>query len=284
MAFSIKDIRGPVDKIGSQILPLEKDILQAQQQIAPGQLDLVSQLLRQAQGRGNIIDQGQQIRGDDRFDSAQNDLNLLQGVGGERALAARDLLDRLSPEQAALRQQAGQSSVDLLRSLDPNKLSGSELADTERFVNRSNVQSGVADSGSNSAAIRNALQFSDRLQARRAQLSQALGTVMPQINNLSSQSFNAGNTLPGFNMGTAQFQGIQSAPVGTQTIGLGHTVLGGKGNAPKAAGFNWQNAAGGAVAGGVSGAAAGSAFPGPGTIIGGGIGAILGGVAGGLGN
>jgi len=260
--------------IGEGLEPMEQYLLDAQGNIEPQRIDLLEKLYTQLNSEGGLAEQGRDFNRTEREFSAQTDLDLLQGVGGDRARAAQQLMDELNPEQASARRQAGISAEQLLQSLDPNKLSGGELAETERFVNRSNVSGGVADSGSNTAAIKNALQFSDRLQARRAQLGSALGTVMPGINSLGTNAFQGGSSGLINNQGISQFQGLQNGPVGQNTMGISgmltnnnvpvgakdpsmfQTILGTLQGSAQGAQKGFQS---GGVAGGIAGGIAGGA-------------------------
>jgi len=208
------------DAIGDQITPSEQYLLDSQREIEPQRMDLLRNLYKQLNEAGGLAEQGREFNRQERLSSAGIDLELLKGVGGERAMAAQDLLDRLNPEQAAARKMAGSRAEDLLRALDPNSISENEVAGAERFSNRTNIGRGTADSGSNTAAIRNALEFSDRLNARRMQLSSALGTVMPSIQSLGTNAFQGGSTGIMSNTGAGQFQGLQNGPVGANAMGI----------------------------------------------------------------
>lgn len=152
-----------------------------------------------------------------RLGTAQSDFDILSTVGRQLTgeLAAQDR--SINPEFYAGREATVGRGLDLLKGLDPNKLTEAEIANVERTQNRNNIGRGVANSGSNISAISNALGFDDRLQAKRGQLNNVLssfGSILPGLRTEFNPALAMGrggadlsalsSILPGQGIGTAQ--------------------------------------------------------------------------------
>lgn len=141
--------------------------------IAPQQAALQAELYRLYGPQLN--DTGSDIARSNALSQAETD-RLVTGSPGAQALVSNtnDLQKTLDPEFYKNREIASSKFQDLLSGMDPNKLTSGEIANVERTNNRSNIGRGIADSDSNIGAIGNALQFDNRLQAKKSALSQAL--------------------------------------------------------------------------------------------------------------
>ncbi len=94
------------------------------------------------------------------------------------------------PEFFNIRDAIGKSATALIAGQDPNKLTGSEIANTERATNRSNIGRGLEGSGSNTAAVSSALTFDNKLQQKRNNLLNTLTNIGNFSPNLKSGAFN----------------------------------------------------------------------------------------------
>lgn len=213
---------------------------------------------------GPLLSQiGSQIQEQEAGANIGADIRNIQG-GGRELLGEAISLDRMAnPEFYAMREATGKGYTDLIGGMDPNKLSGSEMANVERGVNRLNARTGNINTGDATTTASNALTFDDRLQAKRDRFGQAL-SLFPGLSTASQSNINAypiasgrGATQP--NVGTAQFQqgqfGQQTAQGLAQNIqeqGLFRQQL--RGNQRPAADFGNQSfQALGSAAGGMGG-------------------------------
>src|SRR5213075_2028490 len=96
------------------------------------------------------------------------DASLLGGAGKDVTQRTLELNKLVDPEFFNLRSGIASKGQELLAGQDPNKLSEAERAEVERNVNRSNVGRGVVGSGSQTAAIGNAMSFGNKLTDKRS--------------------------------------------------------------------------------------------------------------------
>jgi len=145
-----------------------------------------------------------------------SDLALLKGPG--REITHETLLQQMmaDPEYYTQRAQMAQRAGQLLGGLDPNNLTGAELTNAERAGNRINIGQGTANTGSNSAALKGALQFDDRLQRKRSMLSGVLSNLGNILPNFKTNTFNyaASTGETGRGSGQGQFQSSLENPQG----------------------------------------------------------------------
>lgn len=144
------------------------------------------------------------------------DLSLLRGGGRDITQETLNQMMLADPQFFALREALSGKYGDLLSGMDPNQLTGAELTNAERSLNRSNIGEGTANTGSNTAALKGALQFDDRLQKKRMNLNtvlSSLGGVMP---SLRSGAFNYGTATGqiGRETGKDVFAGALEGPKG----------------------------------------------------------------------
>lgn len=131
---------------------------------------------------------------------------------GETNLQVQKLAKQADPEFYKLRELIGQKGADLLGGMDPNKLTESEIANLERTNNRNNIGQGTANTGSNLAAVKNALTFDDRLQNKRNSLTNTLTAIGNIAPNLKSGFF--GNNTGANGQTQAQIGGTFSGNTG----------------------------------------------------------------------
>lgn len=113
-----------------------------------------------------------------RIADAQNRVNtgILQGSGKDAAIAAKTLQDTVNPEYAGVRESAAAQSKNLIDSINLSGLSGGERAEVERSLNKSNIATGNLGLDNATNAVKNAMQFGDRLSQKRAELAGAINT------------------------------------------------------------------------------------------------------------
>jgi len=204
-------------KVGNNVLAALQGYLPAYQKMiegmAPqeGQLnaDLFSQLLPQ------YADIGSQVGGADQIAGIGNDLGAINGGGLALASQAGVLEKAASPEWAASMQGANTGYQNLLSGMDPNKLSGSEMANVERGVNRLNARTGNLNVGDSTTTTSNAMTFGGALDAKRQRFGEALN-LFPGLSSASKSSVNAFDVGTGKtskpNVGIGLFNPQQGSP------------------------------------------------------------------------
>lgn len=115
----------------------------------------------------------QQIADSNAQAGAASNLGLLQGAGGDVAMAAQALQDKVNPEFKGIRTQ----TANLLNSINLNGLSEGERAAVERSLNQSDYATGNLGLDNATNAVQNAMQYGDRMQGKRAELSNIIGTA-----------------------------------------------------------------------------------------------------------
>lgn len=212
-----------------QVLPTERTLLAAQQEIAPGQMALDRDLLQQFGPEFARI--MADIDRSNRMKQSQADADILAGPGRDvmrNALAAQREAD---PEFFKAREQMGAQYDRLLGSLDdPNAgLSGSERTEIDRSLARANLGRGIATPTAQST-VANAMAFgqagAQRQQQRQAAIGQALGvgTQMAPAMRSGIDTFQMVTGRPSVNTGAERVGGAQQ--VGQQTFGMGQNFLG----------------------------------------------------------
>lgn len=200
-----------------QILPTEKATLAAQQEIAPQQAALNTQLYGQYGPELSRI--GSQIASQEASATAKT----LAGSGADLARAATSTQQIADPEYYKTRALTSDKIGELLGSINVNGLSGSERAETERYLNQQNQGRGSPDVSSNIKTVENASMFGSALQNKRNSLGQAITQ--------------ATNFLPTAKSGIDVFQTITgrpsttpnataAAPVGSQANNLTSQLFG----------------------------------------------------------
>lgn len=161
-----------------EILPTGQAQINAQQVLAPQQAALETELYRQYGPQMNQI--GSEIAAQNAAAQAQSDLALMQGPGAELVAAQRTAQEAADPEYFAARNKTLQQLERLFGSLDdPNSgLSGSQRAEMERSLARSNAQRGL-EVPTSTAAVENAMLFGQAGQAdkerKQAAIAQSVG-------------------------------------------------------------------------------------------------------------
>jgi len=207
-------------------LPHEQALLDARSVTDPQNAALDAQLFEQY---GPIFAGiGDTISGQSANRQAQNELTTLQGPGRELALAGQALNKEIDPEYYGLRANAADKFTQLLAGQDPNALSGAEMANVERGLNRTNRVNGVAEVPTSGSAISNAMTFGDALTGKRNTLLATLNAI-PQ-------------NLAAMKSGTDAFQ-VATGRSSSGAQGVGNSGLGQYGTGRQGFGTSTQGAA-----------------------------------------
>ena len=154
---------------------------------------------------------------------SQLELDLFEQFGPLLNEIGRDA----DPEFFDNREAASDSFLQLLESLDPNGLSGSEEAGVERGVNRTLNRDGDRNTGSSGASLKSALSFDDRLLKKKQTLGAVLNTF-PAVQQGSRSGIDTFQlttgrpSMPSF----SQFNPTGSRETGGLTTQFGSQFLG----------------------------------------------------------
>lgn len=200
--------RGVQDILPGLLNSIYRGMLVQAPEVAEGNLELLrilGPLFSQAEGA---------MERTGREGEIATDLALLRGGGREITEETLAQMRATDPEFFALREAMAKKYGDLLSGIDPNVLTGAEATNVERNLNRINVGQGTEGTGSPSAAIKGALQFDDRLQAKRNQLNNILTGLSSSLGSTRSGAFNYGTATGqiGRETGKDQFAGAVSGP------------------------------------------------------------------------
>lgn len=192
-----------------------------EEEIQPRQMALQTGLLQQYAPLLTAL--GIDLSGQQQLGDVANARATIAGGGRELVSDATGLDRQVNPEFYANRELGASGLQSLIGGMDPNKLSGAEMANVERGVNRLNQRRGNTNISDATTTAANALQFDDRLQQKRAAFGQALNLI-PGIQSASRSPIDAFNVATGRsssspNFGQQQFQN-------TQPTGTGQSLLG----------------------------------------------------------
>jgi len=185
--------------------------------LAQGQLDILRGFgmpFAQAQNEIDTYNQRQ---------TSQRDLDIARTTGRQMTEEQLQQAKIADPEFYKGREEYTNRMLELLKQFDPSgALTEGEIANVERTQNRNNINRGVANSGSNTAAIGNALGFDDRLMQKRDQLNSILsgfGGTLPGLRTGYNQSLTLGRDV-----GQNQMLG---SIMPTSGLGVGQNMTGG---------------------------------------------------------
>ena len=200
--------RGVQDILPGLLNSIYRGMLVQAPEVAEGNLRLLQMLGPQFAGAEGLMERI------GREGELATDLDLLRGGGREITKETLEQMKLTDPEFFAMREAMAKKYGDLLSGIDPNVLTGAEATNVERNLNRINVGQGTAGTGSNSASIKGALQFDDRLQAKRNQLNTILSGMGSNLGSTRSGAFNYGTATGqiGRDTGKDQFAGAVSGP------------------------------------------------------------------------
>ena len=194
-----------VNTVTGTVEPAQRAFIDALRRIGPGQLQAATDLFRDFGPELQRI--GEEISRAGQLEAAQTQSDVFGSSAFQSAVENAREADKIAdPTGTAAATDIG-SAISRLVDFDPNKLSGSELAEIERFTNRDNAQTGVAGVGSPTAAISNALTFGNQLNNRRQTLSNVLAQAASAIPSIRNNIFNTVTSRVTPNQaGLAQFQ------------------------------------------------------------------------------
>jgi len=200
--------RGVQDTLPGLLNSIYRGMLVQAPAVTENDLELLQQLGPQFAGAEGAMERV------GRQGEIDTDLALLRGGGREITEETLNQMMMADPQFFALREALSGKYGDLLSGMDPNKLTGAELTNAERAINRSNIGQGTANTGSNTAALKGALQFDDRLQKKRMNLNSILSSLGSIIPGLRSGAFNYGTATGqiGRETGKDMFAGALSGP------------------------------------------------------------------------
>jgi len=177
---------------------------------------------------------GQAQREEDRraaLGAVQNEFATIQGGGLQLVEQANQLEALANPEWAKNKQLVGEGYASLIGGMDPNKLSGAELANTERGINRLNARTGNLNTADATSTTANAMQFGGALDAKRQNFGQALNLFPGISSSVRSQNdpYSIATGRGAQSRVTNQGQGAMTYNPGTMsqmTSGLQGTISG----------------------------------------------------------
>lgn len=163
--------------------------------------------------------------------NVQRDLSTIRGGGRELAGEAIGLDQLANPEFYANRAVAGRGFQDLIGGQDPNKLTGGEMANVERGINRLNTSRGTPSNiGDATTTASNAMLFGDKLNKKRELFGQSLalfpGIQQGSQSGLDTYSIAKGGNATGNNASLAQLQGPQQTDVNALFGGISQGAFG----------------------------------------------------------
>jgi len=161
--------------------------------LAQGQLDIL-------RGFGMPFAQAQnEIDAYNQQQTSARDLEIARTTGREMTQEQLNQAKIADPEFYRGREEYTNRMLELLKQFDPSgALTEGEMANVERTQNRNNIGRGTSNSGSNTAAIANALGFDDRLMQKRDQLNSILsgfGGTLPGLRTGYNQSLTLGRDV-----------------------------------------------------------------------------------------
>lgn len=185
--------------------------------IAPQEQALQLQLLEKF---GPLFSKvGQDLATQEAEAGISRDLALSKGPGMDLVKQATEIDRAANPEFYGMRETTAKGYTDLIEGQDPNKLTGAELSNVERGVNRLNARTGNLNTGDATTTVGNAMTFGDELGKKRDRFSSALN-LFPGISAASRSPVDAfavstGKSSNTPNFGQQNFQ-IQNGQFTTQ--------------------------------------------------------------------
>lgn len=159
--------------LSDNVLPYQQALLEAQKVVEPQQVQYALENYKRYGPEFNAL--GNQIAAENATANAQRELDVLNGTGS--ALIQRGIaLDKeLNPEFYRTRELVNNSYGNLVGSIDPNKLTGSETAEIERNLGRTGELAG-------SRGWTSALAFGEALNRKKDRLASVLAQGPGLIN------------------------------------------------------------------------------------------------------
>jgi len=191
-------------------LPTAQEIQRISEQITPQENLLTLRQLQQFAPQLTTL--GTQLAGQSQRGGIENDIAAILGSGQNLVGNALQLDMLVNPQFYNMRQLAGSGIEQLLGAQSPSRLSGAELAETERGLNRYNASRGnvnVTDATTTAAA---AGAFGNKLAEKQARFAQSL-SLIPSLSGISRAPIDT--------FGIATGRGNQYNPLGVQNVSTG---------------------------------------------------------------
>ncbi len=204
----------------ASILPNEQAIAGASTAVSP-QYAALQTALYDVFGR-DVNRIGSEIDAANRAARVGSDLNLLQGQGRDAVRAATDTAAIADPEFYAARQATGARLNDLLAPA----LSGGEVEEITRALNRTRAQEGSLSVPSAQSTVENAMTFGNALRDRMGSAVQTATAALPSLRSGMDTTSLATGAGAGPNTGESRFVGVQTG-LGDQSQNTANNFLGG---------------------------------------------------------
>ncbi len=221
-----RNLPGIMKAYSTSVQPYEQKLLDAQKNILPQQNQLQYDQYNQYAPQLNEL--GQRVNASNAEAQSRSDLNVLRGTGGKLTQAALDAQRKADPEYYKTREGVGAGFLNMLGGMDPNKLTGSEMANVERGVNRLNNRSGNSNGGVPLNAISNAMTFGDELTNKRQGYAQTLGLggqlMQPMKSGIDTFQLTTGRPSQN-NPAAGQFLGVNQNSFGAQGQNMAGNVF-----------------------------------------------------------
>jgi len=207
--------------------PYEQALVNARGNIDPQNLALDESLARYFMPRFSQI--GSDIQRQEAMNTANTELGVLSGPGAAMVREGNALNREVDPEYYATRAVGAQKLTDLLNGQDPNRLTGAEMANVERGLNRTNMTNGTLNVPASGSAIKNAMTFGSALDTKRNTLLNTINAVPQNLAAMKSgfDAFQVATGRPsyGANPTTGQYATGRQG-FGQNVSGMGMGLLG----------------------------------------------------------
>lgn len=209
----IQYLPGLLQTTANQTLPVGQTEQNAQNILAPQQQQLQNQLYSQnAPGLYNTGNQLNALQSQAGISQALGNLNSSQGQQLSQAAITAD--QQANPQYYAALNQAGGQLSNLLGSINLGGLTGSETAQVQRGLAQQDAQKGITNSPSQTAAVSNAMNFGTALQAKQANLANAINTATSFLpasrTGVNTFAVGSGQSTTQSNPGASQFLGVNA--------------------------------------------------------------------------
>ncbi len=202
----IANLPAYMEVVNKQMAPEARAKLETEKEISPQYQQLMTDLYKKF--APELAKTGAEVDTISRTGSAEGDVSLLRGAGGQAVRGLSALDKEVNPEYYATRSAGASKLGELLGSINL----GNANPEAERLISQENQRSGNAAVPSATGTVSNALSFGNELQKRRDALGQAINTASGFLTPASG-TFNTANIALGkgpTNTGLTNFAGIQS--------------------------------------------------------------------------
>jgi len=213
--------------ISEGALPIGQNLLAAQEALSPRQAALDTAIYKEFGPQMGAVDA--EVAAAKAQKQAESDLALLQGTGKDVVAAQRAAQEIADPEYFKARGMTLDALGKLFGSLDdPNGgLSGSERAEIDRSLARSNAMQGI-ETPTATSTVSNALNFGRAGEARKQARQAAIGAAAETATKFlpaAKSNVDVGSTVLGrpttTNTGEARLSGPSASPGQSEAMSLG---------------------------------------------------------------